>query len=535
MNKRIRAIRSLLSLGCLVGTVYAYAGDSDSLQLWYKQPAEVANLSVPWGGQANNLMLTPKSGHAWEARALPIGNGRIGAMVFGGDVRERLALNEDSLWTGGENPSLGYEYGPLSGRDQFGSFQPFADLIVDFPSDGQTTNYKRALSIRDGIATTEWTRNGVKYQREVYASYPDQVIVMTCRADRPGALSSRLMLKPNHTTQLEAGAQGLSLSGTLVNGEQFEGKVVVKTDGKISAHGGKVDMPVTYQNNVPVMDTKSLPWLQVEGATTMTVIISLATDYVMDFRKNWKGEVPTVRNQRWLKNALAKSPEALKEAHLKDIRGLFDRMQIDLGTSSEAKRGMATDERIADYKNTPQDPDLEELLFQYGRYLLISSSRPGTLPANLQGIWNDHVQQAWASDYHSDINIEMNYWLANPTNLAECEQPLLDFFWEMREPSIRETKKAFKGRNGQPARGWTIAFSQNPFGGHGWAWNIPGSSWYACHMWERYAFTGDKKYLAERAYPMMKEICQFWEDRLKELGEHGICIGRQGSGCNSVS
>ena len=174
---------------------------------------------------------------------------------------------------------------------------------------------------------------------------------------------------------------------------------------------------------------------------------------------------------------------------------------------------MPTDARLKRYAGGQADPDLEETMFSYGRYLLASCSRPGGLPANLQGLWNDSDNPPWASDYHNDINIQMNYWEAEPTNLAECQTPLVDFIVAALEPCRIATRKAL----GEKTRGWTARFSQSIFGGNGWEWNIPASAWYAQHVFEHWAFTQDKNYLAETAYPVIKEICQFWEDRLKRL------------------
>lgn len=515
-------VTGILAFAAVSGLTRAAAAPAANY-LWFNKPGDVYEIQTPWKGASKNYQQPAQlRGNAWESQGLPIGNGRMGAMVFGGDVRERLALNEISFWSGGENPALGYEYGPLSGRDQFGSFQPFADFLIEFSSPGETSNYTRSLSLEDGITRTSYTRNGVEYKQEVFASVPDQVIVMRCTASKPGSLDAQFLFKPNHTVKVSAKGNELIMSGTLKNGMAFEGRaVVLNQGGTVSATGGEGEFAVTYDNNKPVLETEKLPYLDLSKADSCTIVISLATDYEMDFKKNWKGSSPGQRNKAYLEKAVRKSSGELKAAHVKNHKSLFDRMKLNLGKTAPEVAALPTDERIKSYKDKPADLELEATLFQYGRYLLMSCSRPGTLPANLQGLWNDHVQQAWASDYHSDINLEMNYWLAGPANLQECQKPLVDFFTAMTEPSVQATQKAFKNQTGDPARGWTIAYSQNPFGGHGWAWNIPGSAWYACHMWEHYSFTQDRKYLREQAYPMLKQICQFWEDHLKELGEHG--------------
>lgn len=519
INPIVTGILAFVAVSC---NAEATGTPATSNYLWFNKPGDVYEIQTPWKGSPKNYQQPEQlRGNAWESHGLPIGNGRIGAMVFGGDARERLALNEISFWTGGENPSVGYEYGPLSGRDQFGSFQPFADFLIEYSTPGETSAYTRSLSLEDGVARTSYTRNGVEYKQEVFASFPDQVIVMTCTASKPGSLDAKFLFKPNHTVKVSAKGNELVMSGTLKNGMAFEGRaVVLNQGGTVTAMGADDECTVTYDNNKPVLATEKLPYLDLSKADSYTIVISLATDYEMDFKKNWKGDLPGQRNKAYLDKVVQKSPKTLREAHIKNYKSLFDRVKLNLGKTAPEVAALPTDERIKAYKENPVDPELEATLFQYGRYLLMSCSRPGTLPANLQGLWNDHVQQAWASDYHSDINLEMNYWLAGPANLQECQKPLVDFFTAMTEPSVQATQKAFKNQAGGPARGWTIAYSQNPFGGHGWAWNIPGSAWYACHMWEHYAFTQDRKYLKEQAYPMLKQICQFWEDHLKELGEH---------------
>lgn len=453
--------------------------------LWYKQPAQ-----------------------NWEKQALPIGNGRIGAMVFGGDRTERLALNEISFWSGGITPDAVDHHKPTSDKSQFGCYQPFADFFMDFQGEGVTTDYVRTLSHDEAVATASCKKNGVTYKREVFASFPDQVIVVTCSADKPGALSAIFRLEGKHGGKVEAQSDTITLTGALANELEYSAQVtVVNKGGKLMTDGETL-----------VMDS----------ADKCTIYIDMATDYVMDFKKDWKGTPPQPKVRAQITRAREKGATQLRKRHVADYKSLFDRVKIDLGTTAAERAHLPTDERIEEYKKTKNDPDLEELMFQHGRYLLISSSRPGTLPANLQGLWNDNLIPPWSSDYHSNINLQMNYWLAETTNLSECHQPLLDFF-EAMAPALRiVTQKAFKKTDGTPVRGWTVRNGQNPFGGldghrtpTGPGWNIPGPAWYALHMWEHYAFTQDKDFLARQGYPMMKEISQFWEDNLKELGADG--------------
>lgn len=515
----------LLSLSLLCqGGAFAQSKETtpSSHYLWYEQPAKVA--APTDAGKANYPTGNGVSIHNWSGVALPVGNGRIGAMVFGGVDRERVALNEISFWTGGLNPGGGYSYGPESGDNEFGAYQPFADLFIEFGKAGESfTKYNRSLSLEDAISRVSYTQNGVDYTREVYASFPHQVIVMTCTASQPGAINAEFRLKPNHTSDVTSKDNELKMSGTLKNGLQFEGRVVVLAKGGTTkAAGNSGNITVSYpQQNQPHLNSNELPYIQVQQADTLTVIISMATDYAMDFKKQWKGSPPSVKNEAYLAKAKSTPEPKLKEAHIENYKSLFSRMSLDLGKTNPQTAALPTDKRIKQYKAEANDPELEATLFQYGRYALICSSRPGTLPGNLQGVWNDQSTPPWACDYHSNINVQMNYWGAEPANLSETHQPLIDFFSGMAEPSSIATQKAFKSHDDKPLRGWTVRTSQNPFGGQGWQWNIPGSAWYARHMWDHYLFTMDGKYLKNQAYPMMKEICHFWEDHLKPLGQGG--------------
>lgn len=507
------------SLFALLGTVTMGTGilaanQTDPVQssnfLWYKAPAV-----------------------SWENEALPIGNGRIGAMVFGGDKTERLALNEISLWTGGAYDGGGYNYGPDTGSNEFGAFQPFADFLVDFTGEEPATNYSRSLSLDDGISRVNYTKGGVDFSREVFSSAPNQVIVMRGTASQAGGLTAKFMLKPTHDAQVSVKNNTIIMAGTLKNGMKFEARaLIIPEGGTLTSSGNSADITVTYKDNQPVVDLSTLPSLTLEKGKSFTVLISMATDYAMDYKKNWKGTSPESKNTACLARASQIPFETHKAQHVKNYKSLFDRVKVDFGTTAPDIAKLPTDERIKTYKTAKSDPDLEETLFQYGRYALISSSRPGSLPANLQGLWNDNVHPAWASDYHSNINLQMNYWGAEPANLSECQQPLIEYFQEMAEPNRIASQKEFKTSTGGKVRGWTVRTSQNPLGGNAWQWNIPGSAWYARHMWDHYAFTQNKKYLEVVAYPMMKEISEFWEDHLKELGEGGKGLQTDGKELN---
>ncbi len=494
--------------------------------LWYEQPARVKDMQLPWGAKSGNLNdETNNPKNPWEQQALPIGNGRIGAMVFGGDKTERLALNEVSFWSGGENPGGGYGGGPKSGRDQFGVYLPFGDLIIGFDGEGEAKNYRRSLNLEDGIARVSYKKGSTEYKRMVYVSEPAQVMVMQCEASQAGKLGAKLTFKPSVASTISATGNTLTMSGKLENGLEFEAVAVVipQKGGKLAAKGGKKEVTPDSEKDEAETNMEHNPYLQLEGGSGMTVLVSMATDYVMDPEKKWKGTPPSKRNRAYLARALKTSPKDLKAEHVAFYQKLFNRLKLDVGKTQSDAASLPTDQRIKAYKKDANDPELETTVYQYGRYALIAGSRPGNLPANLQGIWNNSVTPPWHCDYHNNINVQMCYWGAEVANLTECHVPLLDYITAMA-PGLRaavQKSNEFKTKTGAPVRGWTARTSQNIWGASGWAWNTPASAWYALHMWEHYLFTQNKTYLKEQAYPMMKETCQFWEDNLKELGKDG--------------
>lgn len=442
-----------------------------------------------------------KPGAAWERQGYPIGNGRIGAMVFSGDQRERFDLNEISLWSGGKNPGGGYGYGPDSGDDQFGSYQPFGGFVVDFGMQGEIKNFRRGLDLLQAETKTTYIQDGVTYTRRAFASAPAQAIVIQYTASKAKSFSATFSMDTQHGASITAKGNTLTLEGTLKNGLQYMGKAVILPTGGTATVSG---------NNIVVNKVDSC-----------VVILAMDTNYVMNAKKNFRESDPISKMKAYLGKALKTPIAQLSQEHLAAHKNLFDRVKLNLGKSSSDKVALPTPERLNAYKTDKTDPQLEETLYQLGRYLMLSSSRSNTLPANLQGLWNCYVAAPWACDYHNNINFQMAYWGTETANLPECHTSMINFI-EAMAPGCREvSQKHFKTQKGEPARGWTVRTSQNIFGGNGWEWNIPGSAWYALHMWEKYAFSLDKEYLKKQAYPMMKEICHFWEDHLKELGEGG--------------
>jgi alpha-L-fucosidase 2 len=266
--------------------------------------------------------------------------------------------------------------------------------------------------------------------------------------------------------------------------------------------------------------------IEFKDCDSFTLLIAAGTDYVMDYAKNYHGENPHARVTAQIDAAAKKNFAALKAEHIKDYQALFNRVDADFGQSAAAQTAMPTDKRKLEAFTTV-DPGLEALLFQYGRYLLISCSRPGGLPANLQGLWNDNNSPPWHGDYHANINVQMNYWLAEPSNLAECAVPLIELV-ESQLPAWRKTTaaaKEFKTPDGNfSKRGFAIRTSHNITGGMGWNWDKTANAWYCLHFWEHYAFGLDKNYLRATAYPIMKETCEFWEDHLKTLPDGKLVV-----------
>ncbi len=508
---------------------------SSSDHLWYQQPAVLPNTALPWTvvPHATSNLPGKKNGDTWESQTLPVGNGRIGGTVYGGDRLDCVVLNEVSLWSGGLNSpynGAGYNYGPKSGRNEFGSYQPFANLYVAFEYKGQPSDYTRSLDLRKAEAQTKFRADGHNYKRSCFVSRPDDVMVYTAETDKPGGITANIALTPYHNVTYSKGeGNSIIMKGTLSNGEQFEGRIVVKTKGgKATVEGNMENVTIAYSGQrdrqYPVWSASHLPYVAVRGADAVEVYVTLATDYKMDYHSSWKGEAPSVRNERVLQNIANKTEAQIREAHRKDFASYYDRMKVDFGTSQLGLTESPTDVRLHSYRTRYDrglktfDPDLEELLFNYGRYVLISGSQPGNLPVTLQGIWNDKVHAPWACDYHNNINLQMCYWAAEVANLSECHAPLIDFIRAMEEPLSESTRRHF----GFNVRGWTTRISQNPWGGGGWVkWNPPVNAWYALHIWDRYMFSQDKEYLRNVAYPLLKNICHFWEDELKEVGAQG--------------
>ena len=429
------------------------------------------------------ILFYDKSATDWMTEALPIGNGSLGGMLFG-DVNEmRVQFNEDSLWTGNEQDT--------------GAYQNFGELLLSLTpaqeSDNKLLEYRRQLDLNTAIHSVRYRRDGIVYEREAFCSYPDQVMVLRCTADRPGRYSGTLKLLDAHGAVTVANGDTLTISGALNNGLQYEAVIrVICERGDIQAQGNQ---------------------LIFEQADSLMILLAAGTNYLNQSEQRRRGAPPHDKLVQVLERATTMSYEDMRQRHVEDYQRLFSQFELDLGTSGAETLALPTGQRILNYHSqNASDPDLEELFCQYGRYLLISCSRSGSLPANLQGLWNNSNNPPWRSDYHSNINVEMNYWPAEPTNLAECHEPFLTYINSLRQVRKQATQAYY-----DCDRGWTVQTENNIFGGSSWRWNPPGSAWYCQHLWEHYAFGQDKTYLQDTAYPILKEVCEFWEDRLVEL------------------
>ena len=485
--------------------------------------------------------------------ALPVGNGRLGAMVFGGIQQERLQLNDDTLWSGGprdwNNPGartvlpevrqlvLAGDFVAATSRSQemqgpyTESYQPMGNLYLDFdiPDDAQVESYYRDLSLDRATATTRFQIDGITYTREVFASFPDQVIVVRLTSSQSGKLSftARLDSELRHTTAPGRG-NTLVLQGQCpVHVEPSYLRNVAEPVVYDEQDGMRFEIQLFAQTDKGSVHVDAIG-LHFSQANDVTLLISAATSYNgYDISPGRDGLDPGRIATGHLDRASSQSFSSLLERHVDDHQELFRRATLDLGTSDEASG--PTDERLRRYDANKAnalispDPQLEVLLFQYGRYLLIASSRPGTQPANLQGIWNEMVRPPWSSNWTININTQMNYWLAENTNLSECHQPLFDLI-EGLSDNGRKTAEVNYG-----ARGWVAHHNADLWrhtapvgestGNPVWAnWQMS-AGWLCQHLWEHFAFTGDVEFLKNQAWPLMRGAAEFCLDWLVEDGQ----------------
>ncbi|MGC4038741.1 MAG: glycoside hydrolase family 95 protein [Chitinophagaceae bacterium] len=476
-----------------------------STLLWYKQPAT-----------------------KWE-EALPVGNGRLGAMVFGTVPEERIQLNEDTYWTGGpystvkkdgykslkEIQRLVFEGKSLQAHNLFGrtmmgypveqqKYQSLADLRLSFPNTDSFTNYKRWLNLETALASIEYEIKGIRYRREVFSSVPDQVIVIRITADHPKSISFKAELRgvrnqthSNYATdyfRMDAVSNDeLKLTGKSADYMGVEGKLRFDARLKAIVQGGVVQGDGTK--------------LSIENADTVTLLFVAATNFVN--YKDVSGNEHS-RTEQYLKNCVEKNYVTILGDHLRDYQEYFNRVSLQLPVMENSF--LPTDERLKTNEEK-SDPSLAALAYQFGRYILLSSSRPGTQAANLQGIWNDNMNPAWDSKYTTNINLEMNYWPVESANLSECFQPFLQLVKDLTDQGAQVAKEHY-GCSGwvfhQNTDLWKVAA---PMDGPTWGTFTTGGAWLCNELWEHYLFTRDRKYL-EEIYPIIKGSVQFFMDFL---------------------
>ncbi|MDP4213438.1 MAG: glycoside hydrolase family 95 protein [Bacteroidota bacterium] len=471
------------------------------MKLWYDKPA----------------------GDVWEA-ALPIGNGRIAAMVYGNTANELIQLNESTVWSGGpnrndnphalaalpevrrlifegKNPEAAKLASETIQAEKINgmAFQPVGDLNLNFPGQDSVENYYRELDIQKAAVKTAYTVHGVRYQREIFASIPDQVIVMNLTADKPGSLNFTASLSSPQKGRVSIENNELVFSGISGDRDGVKGMVKFRAILKIKTSGG------TFS----VTDTS----LQIQNADSACLFISIASNYI-----NYKnlGADEKERASHYLSGAYGKTYAELYKNHLEAYQHFFNRVKLDLGTTEAVKN--PTDQRLREFAGG-DDPQLVSLYFQFGRYLLISSSEPGGQPANLQGIWNNKMDPPWGSKYTININTEMNYWPAEETNLAEMKEPLIQMVKDLSQTG-RETARVMYG-----ARGWVVHHNTDlwritgPVDGIYSAMWPMGGAWLCRHLYQKYLYQGNTKYL-ESIYPVLKSLASFYLDFLVEEPTH---------------
>lgn len=491
-----------------------------NLRVWYDHPAS----STP--GDSKN----GSQNDAEWLKALPIGNGFLGGMVYGDVNRERIQLNEKSLWSGspdnGNNPEAFDALGKIrqflwdgkykeasaltvktqickgagsgSGRGAnvpFGCFQTLGDWWLDFGKSTGYSAYQRELDLDKGVVKVTYLQDGIRYTREIFASFPDRAMVMRITSGQKGSISFTSTLDRPERFKTESAGNHLLMTGVMDNGKGGDGMTYAVRLRAI-AKGGKVK----YNGST----------LTVTKADEVLLVLTAGTDYRLNF-PDYKGADPKKSTLVQLKKAASKKYADLIKTHSTDYSSLFAKVHLQL--SQNEPDTIPTDIRLRNQKAHPDDLHLQELYFQYGRYLLISSSREGSLPANLQGIWANKIQTPWNGDYHTDINIQMNYWPADVTNLPECHSPLTNLIESLVKPGQRTATEQYH------ASGWCVHPITNVWGftspgeHPGWGMHVSAGGWLCEHLWDHYTFTLDRKYL-ERVYPIMQQSAQFYLDWL---------------------
>ncbi len=507
MNRLIKCMAMLIMLFCF--SCNTKKENKEELQMWYNKPAST-----------------------WMSEALPLGNGYMGTMFFGGVEKEHLQFTEGTLWAGGPGASQGYNSGlredawkhlaevrelldegkmdeahelakkelsgtveDMDGKVDFGTFgaqQTMGDLFIEVSHSGNFENYQRGINLSTGEGTVSYTVDGNKFQRTYFGNYPGSTMVYHFESEIPTDYRTELS-SPHVRLGEDFSGSVYSFRGKVdQNGMEYETKIQFDTDGALAFKDGKVN---------------------ISGAKNLTLYHTASTAYINKY-PDYTGNDYRAKNQETLSRLDGETYLKIRNEHLEDYQNLFSRVSLELGVSN--KNNLPTNVRLIEYSKGNADPDLEELFFQYSRYLMISGSRPGTMPLNLQGKWNNQTNPAWACDYHTNINLQMLYWPAELTNLSECHKPLFSFMESLVEPGTKTSEEFFN------TRGWVVNTMCNAFGYTSPGWGFPwgyfpgGAAWLCQHAWEHYDFTQDTLFLKETAWPLMKEAALFWMDYLIE-------------------
>ena len=560
----------------LKGQTAAVTVNQPPLAIWFDTPTSLLG-RMPWYGGRPELWegndrpviqgpWDENENKEWDTASLPIGNGSIGANILGSIEAERITFNEKSLWRGGPNNAKGADYYwnvnkesahllPLireafeQGDEEraalltrknfnsevsyeaadepafrFGNFTTMGEFYVETGlSSVGMSHYRRSLSLDSALATVSFVKDKVSYRRDYFISYPHQVLVMRFTADQPGRQNLTLSYAPNPES-----------NGSM----QAIGQASLCYEARLKSNQMAYTVRITALPSGGTLQNDGQRLL-IKGADEVVFLVTADTDYRMNFDPDFTdpttyvGVNPSETTAQWMAEAQKQGYEGLLKAHLNDYQALFQRVKFELNSSANAsttanKEAAAsashqtiipdypTPERLKRYRQGESDFYLEQLYYQYGRYLLIASSRPGNLPAHLQGLWHNHVDGPWRVDYHNNINIQMNYWPACSTGLSDCMVPLIDFIRLLQKPGQR-TAKAYFG-----ARGWTASISANIFGfttplrdeDMSWNFNPMAGPWLATHLWEYYDYTRDRAFLQQVGYPLIRESARFAVDYL---------------------
>jgi len=454
---------------------------AEATTLWYSTPGTVAKILE---------------------QGLPLGNGRIGALTTGDPAADTLFLTDATLWTGGLNATLGSDGQFPYGTADFGTVSLLAKATVKVPGHTGVTGYRRQLDLSNGYASASYTLGGVSYQREAYASHPDDVVIVRLTQSGGGTYTGSVALAGTHGETTAASGTTVSFSGSLANGLKY-GCVVTaaSSTGTISVSGSEVTF---------------------SGCADVVLVICGGTNYRPDASTGFKDAAvdPLAVARTKASAAAAVAGDSLLAAHVADYRALYGTMSVNLGTSTSTQRSQDTPTRLTNRAATgaAPDPELEASYLQFGRYLTITGSR-SSVPLNLQGLWLDKNNPDWMSDYHTDINVQMNYWLTDRAGLSPCFDAFADYCvsqlssWKAATTSLfQDSRNWFRNTSGKVA-GWTLGISTNVWGGSGWWWHPAGNAWMCNSLFEHYEFTQDTAYL-QKVYPLLKGACEFWEARL---------------------